>query len=375
MKIVIVAFASDNHTAPLKWALEQAGYEVACWGGVGWTGARQATLSFNDSCNDICNDSCNGGARASLGSYTVDPGDVVWIRRPNAPAPNPNVAAPDKTFADEEYRWFSLSTLYLLEHLPVRCINPYSASRAINNKAVQLCLAARNGLNIPETVMTNAPAAVRASLKNSSRAKVCKAFSPHIWKKEGSEALAVTETFEISEEVLPEDEVLTYAPAIYQEMIVKAFDVRMVLLGTTVYSYSLQTPNRALDWRQEVAQGHVGLEEIATPADVEGAVQAFSREAGIEFGSFDFAVDHDGAWWFLEVNEEGQFLWLDEFNPAFRVQEKFLAFLTLPKGSSRKEIERKQNEFPSWKDYCASPAQAPDPEEVESADPILSVEP
>jgi glutathione synthase/RimK-type ligase-like ATP-grasp enzyme len=365
MKIVIVAFASDNHTAPLKWALEKAGYEVACWAGVGWTGARQATLSF----------SFNDGVHAILGSFSLDPGDVVWIRRPNTPAPNPNVAAPDKAFAEKEYRWFSLSTLYLLEHLPVRCVNPYSASRVINNKAVQLFLAAKNGLNVPETVMTNAPEAVRESLKNSCRGKICKAFSPHIWKKEGSDALAVTETFEISEEALPDDEVLTYAPAIYQEKIVKAFDVRMVLLGTTLYSYSLHTPSHALDWRQEVAQGHVGLEEIATPADVESAVLAFSREAGIEFGSFDFAVDHDGRWWFLEVNEGGQFLWLDEFKPAFRVQEKFLAFLTLPKGSSQREIERKQNEFPSWKDYCASPPKALDPEEADSADPILSMEP
>jgi glutathione synthase/RimK-type ligase-like ATP-grasp enzyme len=363
MKIVIVAFASDNHTAPVKWALEKAGYTVACWAGVGCTAARQATLSFN------------GGTQVILGSYTVDPGDVVWIRRPSPPLPHPNVAVADKAFAEEEYRWFSLSTMYLLERLPVRCINPYSSSRVINNKAVQLYLAARKGLNVPATVMTNAPVAVRDSFKNSSRGRVCKAFFPHIWKKEGSEALAVTETFEISAEALPEDEVLTYAPAIYQEMIVKAFDVRMLLLGTTVYSYSLRTPNGVLDWRQEVGQGHVTLEEIATPADVETAVLAFSREAGIEFGSLDFAVDENGRWWFLEINEEGQFLWLDTFNPAFRVQEKFLAFLTLPKGSTRKDIERKQIDFPSWKDYCASPAKAQVPEESHSAAPILSVEP
>jgi glutathione synthase/RimK-type ligase-like ATP-grasp enzyme len=330
---------------------------------VGWKDARQATLSFH------------GDTQVILGPYTVDPGDVVWIRRPSPPSPNPNVAAADKAFADEEYRWFSLSIMYLLEHLPVRCINPYSASRMINNKAVQLWLAARNGLIVPATVMTNAPVAVRDSFKGSSRGRICKAFFPHIWKKEGSEALAVTETFEISAEALPEDEVLTYAPAIYQEMIVKAFDVRMVLLGTTVYSYSLRTPNKALDWRQEVGQGHVTLEEIAAPADVEKAVLAFSREAGIEFGSLDFAVDAEGRWWFLEVNEEGQFLWLDTFNPAFRVQEKFLAFLTLPEGSTRKDIEKKQIDFPSWEDYCASPAKLEVTDEAHSAAPILSVEP
>lgn len=363
MKIVIVAFANDNHTAPLKWALEQAGYTVACWGGVGWTEARQATLAFN------------GGARVILGSHTLDPGDVVWIRRPNPPLPNPDVAAPDKAFADEEYRWFSLSTMYLLEHLPVRCINPYSSSRVINNKAVQLLLAARNGLHVPATVMTNAPSAVRDSFKNSDRPRICKAFFPHIWKKEGSETLAVTETFKISAGALPEDEVLTYAPAIYQEMIEKAFDVRMVLLGSTAYSYSLHTPNEALDWRQEVGQGHVMLEHIATPADIEKAVLAFSREAKIEFGSLDFAVDREGRWWFLEINEEGQFLWLDAFNPALHIQEKFLAFLTLPKGATRKEIEAKQTEFPSWKEYCASPVKDQVPAETHLAAPILSVEP
>jgi glutathione synthase/RimK-type ligase-like ATP-grasp enzyme len=363
MKIVIVAYPSDNHTAPLKWALEQAGYTVACWGGVGWSEARQTTLAFN------------GEVQMKLGPHSVDAGDVVWIRRPNPPAPNPNVSAADKAFADGEYRWFSLSAMYLLEYLPVRCINPYSASRVINNKAVQLFLAAGNGLNAPATVMTNAPSAVRNICGNSDRPKVCKAFFPHIWKKEGSDALAVTETFEISSDALPEDEVLTYAPAIYQEKVVKAFDVRMVLLGSSVYSYSLRTPNQALDWRQEVGQGHVTLEEIATPVDVEKGVLEFSREARIEFGSFDFAVDAHGRWWFLEVNEEGQFLWLDASNPALRIQEKFLAFLTLPKGATREDIERKQDEFPSWNDYRASPVKEQAPDETYSAVPIVSVEP
>jgi glutathione synthase/RimK-type ligase-like ATP-grasp enzyme len=363
MKILIISFANDNHTAPLKWSLEEAGYTVACWAGVGWTESRQATISLN------------GRVRMVLGAHTVDPGDVVWIRRPNRHAPNPNVAAPDKAFAEEEYRWFSLSTLYFLEHLPVRCINPYSASRTINNKAVQLWLAAKNGLDIPATTMTNSPSAVREIFDNASRRKVCKAFFPHIWKKEDSEALAVTETFELAAKDLPDDEVLTYAPAIYQEMIVKTLDVRMVLLGSAVYSYALRTPDQALDWRQEVGQGHVTIEEVATPAEVERGVLAFAREARIEFGSFDFAVGRNGRWWFLEVNEEGQFLWLDEFNPEIHMQEKFLAFLTLPKGASKQDIEGGQNEFRSWKDYCQSPAKDEVPEETHLTAPILSVEP
>ena len=363
MKIVIVAFDNDNHTAPLKWALEQAGYTVACWGGVSWVEEQQASIFVAGNC------------RLMLGPHSVDPGDVVWIRRPNQPVHNPNAAEEDKNFAQGEYKWFSWSIMYLLEKLPVRCINSYSSSRLINNKSVQLLLARICGLNVPETLMSNSPVAVREFLEKRRERTICKAFFPHIWKKEGSEALAVTETFEIDADNLPADEVLTYAPAIYQKMIVKDFDVRMVLLGTTVYSYSLHTPEKAIDWRQEAGQGRMRVEPMETPPEVEQGVLAFARQAGITFGSLDFAVDSStGEWWFLEINEEGQFLWLDEFNPDARIQEKFLAFLTLPEGASREEIEDKQSSFPTWKEYRESPFRETVPPEENAGAPILSIE-
>jgi glutathione synthase/RimK-type ligase-like ATP-grasp enzyme len=287
---------------------------------------------------------------------------------------NPNVADPDKNFAQGEYKWFSLSVMYLLEKLPVRCINKYSASRLINNKSVQLLLARNSGLHVPDTLMSNSPVPVKQFLEESHDRIICKAFFPHIWKKETSEALAVTETFEINAGKLPADEVLTYAPAIYQKMIVKDFDIRMVLLGKAVFSYSLRTPKKSIDWRQDAGQGMIEVEPIDTPPQVERAVLAFADQAGITFGSFDFAVDATDKWWFLEVNEEGQFLWLDEFNPAARIQEKFLAFLTLPDGSSKEAIEERQSLFSSWKQYCASSAHEQVPQEDTTGSPILSIE-
>jgi glutathione synthase/RimK-type ligase-like ATP-grasp enzyme len=364
MKIVIIALEDENHTAPLKWALEQAGYPVVCWGGLSWMEDQQATLRFDSS-----------GTQIRLGQYIVDPGDVVWIRRPNLPVHNPAVSEADRTFAEKEYQWHFSSLMYLLERLPVRCINPYSASRVINNKAVQLHLATWCGLSVPETLMTNSPADIRAFLSHSSRRAVCKSFFPHIWRKEDGAGLAVTETFALSAEDLPQDEVLTYAPAIYQNRVAKVFDVRMVLLGTTVYSFSLHTQKGALDWRQEIGRDGISVEEISTPADVETAVLAFAEKAGITFGSFDFAIDENGTWWFLEVNEEGQFLWLDDLNPQIRILEKFLAFLTLPATASRAAIEAQQSVFPSLKEYARSPKQHRVPAQANFAATVSSIEP
>jgi hypothetical protein len=343
MKIVIIAPERDSHTAPVKWALEQAGYAVYCFAGLGWYPECQASIALSDR------------SRVRLGSAELEAGDVVWIRRLQPPSPNPNVSEADRKFAQGEYRWFNDSLMYLLELAPVRCINNYSASRLIRNKSVQLVLAQRCGLKIPATLMSNAPEVVRSWLRQQP-ASICKAFFPHIWRSNGEESLAVTETFQLTEEMLPADEVLTYAPAIYQQMIAKQFDVRLVLLGSAVYSFALHNPKGAIDWRQDVGQGLVRVESLATPDEIRQQVLAFAQESGIVFGSFDFGVDRDGRWWFFEVNEQGQFLWLDDFNLDLHLQEKFLAFLTSPEGAPQEAIEAREGLFPSWKDYLDSPA-------------------
>ena len=167
---------------------------------------------------------------------------------------------------------------------------------------------------------------------------------------------------------------LTYAPAIFQDMVVKDYDVRMVLMGNNVYSYSLHNPKGALDWRQDAGQGLVQVEIIETPPDVERAVLAFAHKAGVTFGSLDFAIDKQGNWWFLEINEQGQFLWLDQFNPKVDTQQKFLAFMTLPEGATKKMIEEKQKEFPSLADYERTGLRAELPPEIVLSAPFLSKE-
>jgi glutathione synthase/RimK-type ligase-like ATP-grasp enzyme len=368
MKILITAAENDSHSAPLKWALEQAGYSVACWSGLGWTEAKQASISLRP---DLQIEELQiADTQVKLGQHLVEPDDVIWIRRPMEPKPNPQTATEDAKFAANEYRSFYDSLMYLLETLPVRVVNKYAASRFINNKSVQLVLARACGMNVPRTLMANSPQAVRKYFGGNPQRTICKTFSTHIWEKEQGGPVVVTETFELSADRLPSDEVLTYAPAIYQEMIVKKFDVRMVLLGAAVYSYSLHNPKGALDWRHDATRGLVKVEPITTPPEVEKSVLEFAAKSGIACGSFDFAIDHQDRWWFLEVNEGGQFLWLDAANPRLHVQEKFLAFLTSPAGASRQVLEARQSEFPSWGDYLASPAK--DRQLPEEADPDAS---
>ena len=48
---------------------------------------------------------------------------------------------------------------------------------------------------------------------------------------------------------------------------------------------------------------------------------------GIVFGCFDFIVTPDGEYFFLEINEQGQFLWVEDANPSIKMLDTFTEFL------------------------------------------------
>ena len=337
MKIIVLAHPKDDHAAPVQWALEQAGYQASCWSGVSWTEPERASLLMDES------------PSIKLGAHVLEQGDVLWLRQSDHQASGHKAAEskegglPSPSFFDE--------LAYMFEGLPVRCVNPYSALRLVRNKAVQLLLARKSGLKIPETLFSNSPAAVRDFFNRHPSHAICKAFATHVWQQQGSTDISVTETFGLDREELPaDDEVFTYAPAIYQQMVRKQFDVRTVLMGERISSFALRTPENSLDWRHDAALRKVAVERVDTPAAVESGILGFARQTGVCTGSLDFAVDRNGEWWFLEINEQGQFLWLDDLCPQAQLLEKFCAFLTAPQGFAQ-TLEERQGLFPSIAEY------------------------
>ena len=320
MKIIILAQEKDDHTAPIQWALEKAGYQVACWAGLSWTEQQQASLLLDQRPNMV------------LGRHAVEPGDVVWVRQPGDPGHNPKVAEADRKFAAAEYRRFYESIAYLLETLPVWCINRYSASRMVKNKAVQLHLARTCGLKTPKTLMSNSPRAVRDFIDHNPGRTICKAFAPHLWQGEDG-SVAVNGTFELSREQLPADEVFTLAPGIYQHMVVKQFDVRTVLMGNNVYSYAVHTANKVLDWRREPASGT--LKWRSSPRRAISRVEYWPSQKSPAFVLAPWTLpwtrtDNGGSW--RSTNKDNSCGWTP-INRESKLQEKFCAFITAPEGS------------------------------------------
>lgn len=53
------------------------------------------------------------------------------------------------------------------------------------------------------------------------------------------------------------------------------------------------------------------------------------REPGLVFGCIDLAVDHDGNYYFLEVNRAGRFLFVEDMMPAYPVLQTMTALLAV----------------------------------------------
>lgn len=66
---------------------------------------------------------------------------------------------------------------------------------------------------------------------------------------------------------------------------------------------------------------------IELPPQVRSRCRRLMQRMDLVFGCFDFIVTPEGEWVFLEVNEAGQFLFLESWCPELPMLDMFCAFL------------------------------------------------
>lgn len=237
------------------------------------------------------------------GDRTVDLNDVdaVWWRRPevfDVPTGWPDHA---RAFAVSEAR---AGLLGVLGSLPVRWINHPARDSAANYKPVQLAVAARCGLRVPQTVITSDPDHAREFIGGSE--VVYKGLSGGVLGPSRQHHYLPT-TLVDAEQL---DESVAGTAHLFQERVPKAFEVRLTVIGERMFPIAIHAGSEAarLDWRTDYAS--LTYEWIDMPVQVEKSVRMLMDELGLFFGALDFAVTPDGRWVFFEINPNGQWHWL-----------------------------------------------------------------
>ncbi|MEL7283519.1 MAG: hypothetical protein AAGJ68_03365 [Pseudomonadota bacterium] len=206
------------------------------------------------------------------------------------------------------------------------------ACRTANNKLLQLRTAKQVGLSVPRTLVSNDYDEVRRFLESEG---------PFITKPIVAKNWLVNETntFPFTAKVDLDDinEVaVSLAPMIYQTLVPKKLEHRIAVFGETIVSASLNSHRyreTETDWRTAVGRA-LDIQNSELPEHLEHKLKSFMRILNLRTGVFDFIETPDGEFVFLEVNESGQFLFIEGENPNIQCllhsTKFFLNLLSMP---------------------------------------------
>jgi len=116
--------------------------------------------------------------------------------------------------------------------------------------------------------------------------------------------LLITHKLKIGE--LPDNDVLSACPAIYQELIEGEKHIRLNQFGESSYGFLVTSEN--LDWRPQLTSN---IEEIDIDNSVSESAIDFLKKTELRMGVFDVKLDTEDRPIFFEVNPQGQFLFLE----------------------------------------------------------------
>jgi hypothetical protein len=223
----------------------------------------------------------------------------VWWRRPERPQFDVSLSAAEQHTLVEQWQAFTEG----LSSVPGPCwVSPPAAIVAAEDKARQLAVGARVGLRVPDMLWTNNVAHARAKLDGS--AGVAKTVTAAHWENDTEAAFVFARPVAASD--LPPDAAsFAAAPTAIQTMIAPKRDVRVTVVGGT--AMAAETTAVDLDWRVDPT---TEWSPHPLPADVAGKCVALVHELGLQFGGIDLVLDDTGAYWFLEINPNGEWGWL-----------------------------------------------------------------
>jgi glutathione synthase/RimK-type ligase-like ATP-grasp enzyme len=178
-------------------------------------------------------------------------------------------------------------------------------------KPHQLLLAEQLGFNVPRYTITSDPDVARDFLSECGSNVVCKGLGqPTLLYDDGA---AILYTHLVTQNDLQHLDQVSLCPTLLQECISKRSDVRVIVIGDEVFAVEIlsqEHDSANIDFR---SQNVFDLEHrtLTLPAVEEWACRSIVSRLGLRFGAIDLVRGQDGRFHFLEVNPNGQWLWLE----------------------------------------------------------------
>lgn len=314
--VLILAPHNDENAWAVRWALGHQGITTIWHPSLTTASSANHTLAI-DADRQILISSMFGDADLKS----------VWYRQPADPAPV--CLDVDRNFVSREWKCFQQNIFALSSSATSALwINSPHAARNAENKFLQLQACREVGLAFPEAIATNDIEQVKKFIKRWNRV-IFKTFTGQIWRTKQSNSY-----YSAGVQVLDDISNLYAAsiaicPGIYQRYVEKNSDIRVTVMGEHKFAIRLRNSKGAyIDWRPAIMSDEMIAEAIDLPSPLIGKIDALMSRLGLVFGCIDLVVGKDGEFYFLEINQCGEFLFFERFFPEFPMLQAISDFLS-----------------------------------------------
>jgi hypothetical protein len=191
-------------------------------------------------------------------------------------------------------------------------VNHPAAQAEASLKLSQLEIARRIGFEIPVTLVTNDRAAVADFYHSCDRQMIYKLIDESSWDYfPDFEVPKGLPTLPFRESDLAHLEQVTLGLHLFQRRIDKVADIRVTVIGQKVFAVRIESQEGKgrVDFRLDYS---VAMAPCVLPDDIAGNCLQLLRKLGLNYGAIDLCLDRDGRHIFLEINAQGQWLWMEK---------------------------------------------------------------
>ena len=236
--------------------------------------------------------------------------DSVYYRRPllNELDYIGGINAEEKHYLRSELA-FILEGIYKVLKNKYWLNNVYDIREA-ENKIHQLQLAQDIGFKIPQSIVSN-------QINKLNKFKIAVDDDCIIKPIKSGNMKSVNEpkavfTTKVKEEQFNDIDRIESFPIYIQSNIHKQYDLRIIVIGTNVYStqiHSQVNKNSEIDWRrgQEILEQRVHV----LPKIIKKMCIDLTEKLNLSYSAIDMVLDKCGEYVFLEINPNGQWAWIE----------------------------------------------------------------